>query len=109
RRPCKVQKLGHAARERRIAAHEGDAMRVYALVVAVIALLLPTTAGAQISTATLTGTVIDESQALLPGAMLVATDVETGRKYETVSDVRGAYQFPPLPPGAYKIDRKSVV
>src|SRR5947207_1536143 len=79
-------------------------MRVHALVVAVVALLLPTTAGAQISTATLTGTVMDESKAILPGATLVATDVETGRKYETVSDARGAYQFPPLPPGAYKIE-----
>jgi len=80
-------------------------MRVHALIVAVIAaLLLPTTAGAQINTATLTGTIIDESKAVLPGATLVATDVETGRKYETVSDARGAYLFPPLPPGAYKIE-----
>ena len=59
-------------------------MRVHSLVVAVIAaLLLPTTASAQISTATLTGTIVDESKAVLPGATLVATDVETGRKYET--------------------------
>ena len=68
------------------------------------ALALPAIAAAQISTATVAGTVVDESKGVLPGASIVATDLETGRKYETVSDARGAYQLPPLPPGTYKIE-----
>jgi carboxypeptidase family protein len=69
-----------------------------------VTLALPALAAAQISTATVIGSVIDESKAVLPGAAIVATDLETGRKYETVSDARGAYQLPPLPPGTYKIE-----
>ena len=65
--------------------------------------VLPVAAAAQISTAMVTGTVVDESKAVLPGAAIVATDLETGRKYETVSDARGTYQLPPLPPGIYKV------
>ena len=75
-------------------------MRWHLIGLAAATLLLPTAiASAQISTATVSGTVVDESKAALPGATIVASDLETGRKYETVSDARGAYQLPPLPPG----------
>jgi len=79
-------------------------MRVVHVLLALVVLIAPAAASAQISTATLTGTVVDESKAVLPGASIIATDLETGRKYETVSDTRGAYQLPPLPPGAYRIE-----
>src|SRR5439155_25760572 len=65
--------------------------------------VLPVAAAAQISTAMVTGAVVDESKAVLPGVAIVATDLETGRKYETVSDALGTYQLPPLPPGFYKV------
>ena len=80
-------------------------MRVVRFLIAVLGfLMLPMGAAAQISTAGVTGTVVDESKAVLPGVSIVATDLETGRTYETVSDTRGVYQLPPLPPGAYKIE-----
>lgn len=72
---------------------------------ALIAVLcLSSPAAAQVSTATVSGVVVDESKAVLPGTTIVASDLETGRKYEAVSDARGAYQFPPLPPGTYRIE-----
>ena len=79
-------------------------MRVVRYLAAVLGfLMLPMSAAAQISTAGVSGTVVDESKAVLPGVSIVATDLDTGRTYETVSDARGIYQLPPLPPGAYKI------
>ena len=41
----------------------------------------------------MTGTVVDESKAVLPGATVTASDLETGRKYAAVSDERGEYRL----------------
>ena len=78
-------------------------MRSRSLILALFAALyLPAIAVAQINTATVNGVVHDESKAVLPGATVTATDLETGRRYTAVSDERGAYQFS-FPPGLYKM------
>jgi hypothetical protein len=78
-------------------------MRSRSLILALFAALyLPAIAAAQINTATVNGVVHDESKAVLPGATVTATDLETGRRYTAVSDERGAYQFS-FPPGTYKM------
>src|SRR5262245_4883251 len=59
---------------------------------------------AQVNSAAVTGTVTDESKGVLPGTTITVTDLETGRKFVAVSDARGAYQLPPLPPGVYKLE-----
>src|SRR5437867_7138486 len=60
-------------------------------------------AAAQVSTATVNGVVTDESRAVLPGATVTATDLQTGRTYTAVTDDRGAYQLVFLPPGTYRV------
>ena len=53
--------------------------------------------------ATVTGTVTDSSNALLPGVTVKATAVDTGVITNTVSNDAGAYNFSNLLPGKYTI------
>lgn len=55
------------------------------------------------SSATLSGTVLDSSRAVLPGATVTATNVETGVEATTVSNDSGVYTFASLQPGTYTI------
>jgi hypothetical protein len=65
--------------------------------------LLPVNATPQVSTATVNGTITDESKAVLPGVTVTATDLQTGRQYVAVSDDRGEYRLVNMPPGTYKM------
>ncbi|MPZ16946.1 MAG: hypothetical protein GEV06_03360 [Luteitalea sp.] len=58
---------------------------------------------AQVDTATITGIVRDEQNAVLPGATVVATNVDTNQHVETVSNEAGVYRTSPLPIGAYTV------
>jgi hypothetical protein len=49
------------------------------------------------------GTIEDVTQALLPGVMVTATNVNTGIASTSLSNETGAYNLPNLPPGLYKI------
>ena len=55
------------------------------------------------ASATLAGTVVDESSAVVGGASIVAAQPATGFSRATVSDPRGDYLFDQLPPGTYTI------
>src|SRR4051794_35065792 len=55
-------------------------------------------------TAQLTGTVVDSSGAVLPGANVTAAQTETGFKREVVTDVAGFFSFPGIPVGPYKLE-----
>jgi len=52
----------------------------------------------------ITGTVMDQTNAVIPGATVVAMDVATGVKRMTQTDAAGTYAFPVLPVGRYEID-----
>jgi Carboxypeptidase regulatory-like domain/TonB dependent receptor len=56
------------------------------------------------STATLQGTVTDPAGASVPNAKIVVTNEATGVQSETVSDSAGAYLFPSLSIGNYKLE-----
>src|SRR5881409_3128857 len=58
---------------------------------------------AQISTATILGTVKDTSGALVPGVSITVKHTERGLTRSVVSGERGAYTVPLLPVGAYEI------
>jgi hypothetical protein len=47
---------------------------------------------------------MDQSNALVPGATVVALELVTGVKRTTQTDAQGAYAFPVLPVGQYEID-----
>ena len=53
--------------------------------------------------ASITGTIVDASKAVVPGATVTATNVDTGVPTATVSDENGRYRLQNLPPGNYKL------
>jgi Carboxypeptidase regulatory-like domain/TonB dependent receptor/TonB-dependent Receptor Plug Domain len=67
------------------------------------ALALPATTSAQETTGTISGTVTDESKAILPGVTVLVTNIETGATRSLVTDVRGAFRALSLPPGVYSV------
>ena len=81
-------------------------MRTKLLVLlAAAVLLIPSLSTAQIGqTGTLTGTVADQSGAVLPGVTVTATGESViGGARTTVTDENGIYRFPALPPGTYTV------
>ena len=68
---------------------------------AVFASALP--ALAQQDTATITGTVTDASGAVVPGAAITVTNVQTNISVRTQSDSAGSYVVPSLRPGEYSV------
>src|SRR3989441_6925780 len=62
------------------------------------------TAAGQGATAQISGTVKDQSGAVLPGAEITATQTETGVARMTLSDETGSYVLPNLPVGPYKLE-----
>jgi len=68
-----------------------------------LCLFLIVTAYAQSDRGTITGTVSDSSNAVVPGAKILATSVETGNKYETVTTATGNFTLPSLPKGTYDV------
>ncbi len=58
---------------------------------------------AQLNRGTITGTVSDNSGAVIPNVKLTIRNVATGAQSEAVSNEAGQYTAPNLPPGAYTI------
>ena len=67
-----------------------------------ILLLMASAAWAQ-ATAQMSGTVRDESGAVLPGVTVTVTQVDTSVTRTAVTDGTGAYLLPNLPTGPYKL------
>ena len=70
---------------------------------AVLLLLLPGALAAQEFRALISGQVMDPSGAAIPGATIVATNVDTNVKLTTNSGVDGRYVLAQVPPGSYAI------
>src|SRR5713101_8021516 len=66
-------------------------------------LALPLTAHAQATTGTISGTVTDESKAVLPGVTVVVRNTETGAARPLVTDERGTFRALNLTPGIYSV------
>lgn len=56
------------------------------------------------ATATISGTVRDQSGAVLPGVTITATQQDTGLVRTTVSNETGSYVLPNLPLGPYRVE-----
>jgi hypothetical protein len=56
------------------------------------------------TSAALAGRVIDSTGAAVPGATVVVTHQARSQRWEAISDERGAYRFPFLAVGTYRID-----
>ena len=77
--------------------------RIVALMLFVAVALLPTLAFAQGSGGALTGRVVDEQGAALPGVTITAVDPSTGTSRVAVSDADGSFRFPSLYAGTYDV------
>src|SRR5437667_10175419 len=65
--------------------------------------LISLSAFAQSDRGTMTGTVSDTTGAVIPGVSIVATNVETGARYQTVSTETGNYTLAQMPAGLYQL------
>jgi hypothetical protein len=72
------------------------------LAIALFCLVPCKEAFAQVNSA-IGGTVEDASRALIPGVSIVAVNTQTGVEAKTVTNESGAYNFPALIPGIYKV------
>ena len=66
-------------------------------------LLIASGAWAQSDRGTITGTITDISDAILPGAPVEAENIETGAVYQAISTETGVYTLAQLPVGTYQV------
>jgi hypothetical protein len=78
-------------------------VRALGMLLAVVMLLGVSSAVAQTITATVRGTIMDPTGAVLAGVSVTATNVATNVKTGTVTNQNGAYNIQFLPIGQYKI------
>jgi hypothetical protein len=76
--------------------------RVLALLV--LALVIAPCAWPQASTGSVSGTVRDQSGAVIPGAAVVLTNTETNVKSRTPTNETGFYMLPGVTPGSYRLE-----
>jgi hypothetical protein len=88
---------GRGAAVRRISS------RAFLLLLFVFCVAAASPSSAQTTGAALQGTVSDEQGAIMPGATIVITNVETGWTRDVVTDERGWYRVIALPPGEYEL------
>ena len=69
-------------------------------------ILAGVTAFGQVGSGTITGTITDQSGAILPGAMVEARNVETGVVFTAASASAGVYTISDLPIGTYVVTAK---
>ena len=72
-------------------------------VLAVLLCALPAAAFAQQETATIAGTITDSTGAVVPRAVVVVTNVQTGITVRTTATESGSYLVPSLRPGDYSV------
>lgn len=73
------------------------------LILALALLIIPITVFAQSTNGSISGTVTDDTGAVLPGVTVTATNVATGISRTAVSNSAGSYQLGLLPPGTYRV------
>ncbi len=75
--------------------------RVVLCVCVLAAMAVP--AAAQLDRGQISGTIKDQTGAVVPGATVTATDLQTQNPRVVVTDASGYYIFPNLPPGRYSV------
>jgi len=73
------------------------------ILVAAVAVTLPTMLVAQGYFGTVSGTLTDSSGAIVQGAHVTLEDEQKGYKFTTTSDNSGRYLFASIPPGTYSV------
>ena len=73
-------------------------------VVSLLLFCLATGLIAQVDTGVLSGTIFDNTDAVVPGVKVALTNIGTNYSLELETNAAGLYVSPPLPPGKYRID-----
>lgn len=68
-----------------------------------IALAVSVSAPAQVLTGTLTGLVVDPTEAVIPAASVTVTDLATGREYQLTTDAAGTFTLTNLPNSFFRV------
>src|SRR5438876_1770095 len=80
-------------------------VRVLGLLATLVGIvLISSSAWGQCNQASLEGTVLDQSGAVLAGVKLTATNTATGIRFVATSDSNGLFAFPVMPVGTYAIE-----
>src|SRR5579871_6243606 len=74
------------------------------LALAVLLAALPLNAQVDVSSATLKGTVLDPTAAVVPGATVTVTNPDRGFTKTVTTGEDGSYQIPLLQPGVYRLE-----
>lgn len=78
-------------------------MRIITLHLLIALLCISTVALAQFETATVLGTVRDSSGGVIPNVAVALTNMETGQRFESLTDAEGMYQFVNVRIGSYTV------
>src|SRR5262247_2560700 len=78
--------------------------RTLAVLIGLLSFVLCSTAGWAQVTAQISGTVKDQSGAVLPGVEVTATNTGTGVSRAAVTNETGGYVLPNLPIGPYRLE-----
>ena len=73
------------------------------VLLAVVTLALPVSSAAQEARGTITGTILDASKGVIPGAAVTVTNIAMGTDVSVVTNEQGFFQATYLIPGAYRI------
>ena len=77
------------------------------MVAMIFSIAAPAAAQTQVAAADLTGTVVDQTGAVVAGATVRARSVSTGIGKTSTTDSQGSYQFIGLPPGEYEVSAEA--
>src|SRR5262245_54448103 len=80
--------------------------RKYFRIALIVAICLPLLIG-QSDVGRIVGTVTDSTGAVIPGAVIGATNEKTSQERKVVADSAGNYVLPNLPPSTYSIKAES--
>src|SRR5262245_6196403 len=69
----------------------------------ILFILLTITAFSQTDRGIITGNIVDQQSAFVPNAIVIATNLDTGVKYQSVSTSTGNYTLASLPVGGYEL------
>ena len=81
--------------------------RYWLLVTVVVSCFTLNSASQSTAFGTINGRVVDQQGAVIPGAAIVARNVDTGLQRSTTASSQGDYQIANLPPGTYDVSASS--